>query len=249
MENCIGFENSKSKNPLEEKQLFRVFSIERLLELFTKKELVLVKPSAWDDPFENFILNATATNEDGRKLKLDVCEHIFGQCWSETRESDAMWRIYSPHCTGVKIRTTIGKLYSSLKINEIPHSHMLYLGKVDYQYQKDLVLRAQNRFKMQQHLMENGKSGIAKTLLFKRREFSHENEVRIIYVGHLDNTPSQKIVKISIDPFELIEQIVFDPRIDIELFNVYKKHFSNIGFKNSVIKSSLYELPNFKVSI
>lgn len=248
MDNCIGFDNSKSKKPLEEKQLYRVFSIERLLELFTKKELVLVKPSAWDDPFENFILNATAVNEGGRKLTFDIREHIYGQCWSETRESDAMWRIYSPHCTGVKIRTTIGKLYNSLKINEIPHSHMLYLGKVDYQYQKDLVLRAQNRLEMQQHLMESGEAGIARTLLFKRREFSHENEVRIICV-YEKLIQDEDVFKIAIDPFELIEQIVFDPRIDIELFKVYQAHFKKIGFNGSVIRSTLYELPKFKVNI
>lgn len=248
MDNCIGFDNSKSKKPLTEKQLYRVFSIERLLELFTKKELVLVKPSAWDDPFENYILNATAVNESGRNLTFDIREHVYGQCWSETRESDAMWRIYSPHCTGVKIRTTIGKLYNSLKINELPNSHMLYLGKVDYKNQTELVKHAQNRVEMQNHLMNNGKEGFAKTLLFKRREFSHENEVRIICV-YEKLIQDEDNFRITINPFELVDQIVFDPRIDIELFKVYQSHFKKIGFTGSVIRSTLYELPKFKVSI
>ena len=39
------------------KRIFRIFSTDRLIEMFEKNENVLVKPELWDDPFENFILN------------------------------------------------------------------------------------------------------------------------------------------------------------------------------------------------
>jgi hypothetical protein len=130
MKNCIGFDDSKS---LENKNLYRVFSIERLLQLFSKKEIVLVKPSAWDDPFENYILNATAVNENGKKFSFDVREHIFGQCWSETLESDAMWRIYTPNITGVKIRTTNGKLHQTMELyTGGRNSQLVFIGKAAF---------------------------------------------------------------------------------------------------------------------
>jgi hypothetical protein len=248
MDNCIGFDDSKKIKPLEDKQLFRVISIERLLELFTKKELVLVKPSAWDDPFENFILNAADETEDGRAHTLNQREDIYGQCWSETRESDAMWRIYSQNFTGVKIRTTIGKLYKTLKLNESPNRQSIFIGKVAYKNQKDLVDLAQDRIEMRNNLMHNGKVGLAKTLLFKRKEFAHETEVRIISICE-KLKPQDEVFRTPIDPFDFIDQIVFDPRMNLELFEVYKSHFKKIGFKDSIIRSTLYELPNFKVSI
>ncbi|GAA6205379.1 DUF2971 domain-containing protein [Thalassotalea sp. SU-HH00458] len=244
-ENCIGFDESKS---LENKKLYRVFSIERLLELFTKKELTLVKPSAWDDPFENYILNATAVNENGTTFTFDVREHIYGQCWSETRESDAMWRIYSPNITGVKIRTTIGKLNDSFKLNYEINPQQIFIGKVAYQSQKDLILRAENRIEMQKQLVSNKTVGFAKTLLFKRKEFSHENEVRIICI-YEKSSQGEPLYSVKIDPYKLIDQVVFDPRIDQELFKVYQAHLKKIGFEGSVIRSTLYELPQLKVNI
>lgn len=36
-------------------------------------------------------------------------------CWSRTAESVAMWSLYSPHCTAVRISTTVSKLRSPLE--------------------------------------------------------------------------------------------------------------------------------------
>ena len=45
----------------QNKAIYRVFSVDRLLKLFEKKENVLVKPKLWDDPFENFMMNSTVS--------------------------------------------------------------------------------------------------------------------------------------------------------------------------------------------
>lgn len=36
--------------------VYRIFSYERFIELITTNQLVLVQPSMWDDPYENFFL-------------------------------------------------------------------------------------------------------------------------------------------------------------------------------------------------
>src|SRR5215211_4029195 len=73
-----------------DRKIYRVFSLERLLELISSKQNVLVKPLLWDDPFENFILRATAKYE-GRNVHFEAKDFLYGQCWSLNEESDAMW--------------------------------------------------------------------------------------------------------------------------------------------------------------
>src|SRR3989304_2710069 len=36
--------------------IYRVFKVNRLIEMFKTKKLVLVKPELWNDPFENFLI-------------------------------------------------------------------------------------------------------------------------------------------------------------------------------------------------
>ena len=79
-----------------DKPLYRIFSFQRLEEIFQENKLTLVKPRLWEDPFENFILNSTGYLADGREFQIGFRDNFYGQCWSLTIESDAMWRIYSP---------------------------------------------------------------------------------------------------------------------------------------------------------
>ena len=105
-----------------DKPIYRIFSFKRLEEIFKEKKLTLAKPKKWDDPFENFILNSTGTLPDGREFQIGFRDNYYGQCWSLTVESDAMWRIYSPEKDGVKVKTTIRKLFQPLfEAGEIYH--------------------------------------------------------------------------------------------------------------------------------
>lgn len=88
----------------------------------------------WDDPFENFILQGRGRTSNGRTVSFGMRESLFGQCWTLNWESDAMWRIYSPDKNGVKIRTTIKKLFESI-YNAIPtgkRNVSCFIGKVEY---------------------------------------------------------------------------------------------------------------------
>src|SRR4051812_3004578 len=81
--------------------VYRIISLERFFEMFTKKENVLVKPQKWEDPFENFILNWPSRADESAKF---VRPTVHGQCWTVGKASDAMWRIYSPTSHSVRIR-------------------------------------------------------------------------------------------------------------------------------------------------
>jgi len=95
--------------PFQDVPIYRVVHVERLIELLILQKLILSQPQQWDDPFENYILRKC--KKEGT-VKLSYAADIFGQCWSLHEETDAMWRIYAPDKMGVKIKTSVEKLFS-----------------------------------------------------------------------------------------------------------------------------------------
>ena len=106
------FYNLKEKDL--DKYIYRIISLERLEELFTTKNNVLVKPSKWEDLFENFILKSKVRLSSGEIIEYNFYDRFYGQCWTLHSVSDAVWRIYSPNGDKVRIRTTIRNLLESL---------------------------------------------------------------------------------------------------------------------------------------
>src|SRR5205085_12257493 len=80
---------------------YRIIPTERLFELFANKKNVLVKTKKWDDPFENFILQARLMLPTGEHATIGFRNQFYGQCWTFHKASDAMWRIYSPKADAV----------------------------------------------------------------------------------------------------------------------------------------------------
>ena len=64
--------------------------LHRLYQMFDERENVLVKPSMWDDPFENFILDARTRASDGKLRHFGFRDRVYGQCWTTEQRSDAM---------------------------------------------------------------------------------------------------------------------------------------------------------------
>ncbi len=225
-----------------DKPIYRIFSRDRFIQLFETRKITLVKPKLWEDPFENFIMNATGQTKEGEKFKVSFREKYYGQCWTTKRESDAMWRIYSPSKNGIKIKTTIRKLFESLYSQSGNFKDIsCFIGKVEYFSTSKLVSLLSDPDNMRANLTDTTGLGQATTLLLKRIAFSHEKEVRIIY-----NSPGDihsDIYEFSIDPYGLIDQIVFDPRIEISNYKADKQLLKNWGFKKGIVRSNLYKIP------
>jgi len=237
--NFLNFTDKEKDSPI-----YRIISIERLFELFNTNKNTLVSPSMWDDPFENFIMNATGELNSGEIFSIGFRNDFYGQCWTKTRESDAMWRIYSPDKKGVRIKTTPRKLLKSLyDISGEYRDISCFIGKVNY-FTKPKLKNLLDNYG-QNWILDNTGIGQARTFLFKRNAFKHENEIRIIYNSQgkdkIDNIHSY-----IIDPFDLIDDIVFDPRIPYKEFKEFKKMLKQLGFKNRILKSKLYHVPDFR---
>lgn len=221
--------------------IYRIISLERLLEMFATQKNVLVNPEVWEDTFENFILKSQVKSASGELNDYGFSREMYGQCWTRENSSDAMWRIYSPNKECLRIRTTVRKLIESLYSaqNELA-SISCCIGKVEYLNNKNLMLRANSTFDESGISVEN----LFRSLLIKRRAFRHENEVRILFHNYRGEEPLSKIYSYSINPEDLIDQIMIDPRRSYSEFETIKaiiKHSTK--FKKPIKRSKLYALP------
>lgn len=244
--NCINLKKEEREKPI-----YRVFPIERLLQIFDTYKLVLVRPHTWEDPFENYVFSKlveTAKNTQERRFYEVYRKSLFGQCWSLTSESDAMWRIYSPNKMSVKVKTTISKLLETLQLQMNHVAEMsAYIAKVKYEEEEkleEIYNWLQGNFKGQS---PEDILTLVETLIYKRPEYKHEDEVRIIYFESF-GTPKEDHVLFDFDPIFHFDEIIFDPRMKDDLCetftNIIREKFNYpLAFK--VEKSKLYTLPEF----
>ncbi len=218
--------------------IYRIMPIHRFLQLLEDKKLTLVKPKKWDDPFENALLNCDIETSDGEQVSFAAKDSVYGQCWTFHRETDAMWRIYSQNKDGIRVTTTPRKLLTALR-EAYPEYHRLrcFIGKVSYLPKVKLLDKLQSI-----NLLNPNGSGIAESLLYKRTEFKHENEIRLIYSGKDDDCISD-IFQFDIDPTNLLDGLLFDPRMDENLRQAYKLAIMDKGCSTRIRRSSLYDAP------
>ena len=220
--------------------IYRIFSLERFFQVLDKKQLTLVKPHLWDDPFENVLLKSEFKTASNETAVFEAHDSVYGQCWTQHAESDAMWRIYSPHKNGVRLQTTPRKLLAALQTNIHEHSELYcFIGKVIYAANENHL----KEFLQEINLTATDGTGIAQSLLYKRKEFEHEQEIRLIYSGPDGKCPNNTF-NCSIKPNTLFDSIMFDPRIDESLRKACTAAIQNLGCNVKVEISNLYDLPN-----
>ncbi len=232
--------------------VYRVYPIDRLTQLFNDRKNTLVKPQMWDDPFENLVFQQTATLTNGEQVSFDnIRERYYGQCWTlNTDETDALWRIYSPKKDGVRVKTTLRKLFDSFYNPKYKWAMVaFYIGKINYESSADIQRYFEDPNNLEMIFDASGE-GSVQTLLVKRTEFLHENEIRLIYAANRDSDDLTKnIYQYSIDPNVLLEELLFDPRFDDQLFADKKDELINLGFSKVIDKSKLYHVPNFDLRL
>lgn len=228
--------------------IHRVFPIDRLLQLFNQQKNTLVKPQMWDDPFENLVFQQTAKTKAGQEVNFDkIRECLYGQCWTlNTAETDALWRIYSPGKNGVRVKTTLKKLWDGF-YDEHHRWAMIsfFIGKIIYETGDEIKKYFEDPTNLTEIFSTSG-MGVIDTLLVKRKEFEHENEVRLVFRANDEEYDITKnIYQYDFDPINMFDELLFDPRFDNGIFEVMKNEFSRRGFTNPIKKSTLYQAPKF----
>ena len=249
MRNYNNYLNIEEKD--YDKPIYRVFKLEHFLESMFTKTLVLTLPKLWDDPFENYVLNSPIIEKNGGISFFGFRDDLYGQCWTLHKETDAMWRIYSPNKNGVKVKTTIKKLYNSLYDSQKENKQRdisCFIGKVIYKPQRELLKILETKKLNGFPIISASGENLVRTLLIKRNEFTHEKEVRLIYdSGNTKN--KHDIFRFKINPFDLYDEIVFDPRMEFFLYAVFLKFLIGSGYKKRITKSKLYQLSNIPIKM
>lgn len=235
-------------NPNE--KLYRIFPLERFREMLLCKQNVLVRPSLWEDPFENYLFNSAAITEDGQIIDLSgVGKCLYAQCWTMNPECDGLWRTYTDNKRNraVKVSTKALKLLRSLYdfVNKF-HCLRYFLGKVIYCDDSDFNIAVDNGMS---NLTDT--SGVATiiTLLQKRIPFKYEQEVRLIFRAENEEEADGigKVYKYQINPVDLFEEIEMDPWASTEDIANLDRELKDQGFAVDINRSSLYAKPNFKI--
>ena len=228
------------KDKLDE-YIYRYMRLDHFEQMLSKAQNVLVDPTSWDDPFENYILKADLVYADGSPYTPSSPPKIYAQCWTAKKASEAMWRIYSPapYDKCVRIRTTPRKLIqTSLKALEACQGGEFFFGKVRYVTDKGLLQFGNSVF-------GGGitPKAIAETLCVKRNAFRHESERRLIFLGKGGDN-AEKLKRFSISPTDLIEQVMLDPRLTSQQSTGLKSYLiRKARYSGQVLQSLLYHRP------
>lgn len=230
--------------PDRKARLFRVFPFSRLLQAFVTRQLTLVTPEMWDDPFENVVLR--------HELFQGLNVRLYGQCWTaNSAETDALWRIYCPGKDGVRVATTVERLFFSLADTARQSAPVEYwIGKVQYLSESAIRSQLEDPAILQNFALGSGAKGLVQSLLLKREEFRHENEVRLIYCGHSEYWDiTQRLKHFPIDPNALFDEVLFDPRMASDLVSAFTSVLRALGFDGLVQQSRLYHVPDLRLSL
>ena len=254
--------------------IYRIFRTERLISTLKEKELYLVKPKFWDDPFENFLFNARGVLDDGTPVSFEpIREQFYGQCWSLKEECDGLWRNYTSNScktctiddfnkrnghspTSAKVKTTVGKLMDAFYDETNPlHSVCYFMGKVRYCKIDDIV-----NYLKEANVSDTTNINQVLSLLIKRESFSYEEEVRLVFsrpspepgrdASAIKNPwdYNSDTFKFRIEPDLLFDEIELNPWIDEDnccsIISEINKYY-----KGDVTKSKLYEHPFFTVKL
>lgn len=212
-------------------ELYRYITLSQFITMVESQTTYLTKLTQWDDTWEAPTGKIPTQHESG-KIEYPIYsyeEDLFGQCWSLDRESDALWRIYSPNKEGIVIKTTAQnfQLYKDIKFGVL----------APIVYYKNLV----------ETLIELNDSGQYRRYtggFLKREEFKYEQEARLLVLNNEKLLGSKhegtSHIKFEVDPFSFIEEIIIDPRASSWYVETIRNYCKRVGFAIFPQQSELY---------
>ncbi|MCM2985596.1 DUF2971 domain-containing protein [Bacillus safensis] len=151
--------------------VWKFVDLGKLNSLLMSKAMYFSKPNKFEDPLEGSYSNweVEQYKDDGellasREYMKKIQEFAAISCWHMNRhESAAMWDLYLGGHDGVAIKTNCNDLINS--INDL--RYRVFFGKLQYiDFKKEMTSR-----------------NIYDTLFYKRKSFSHENELRLMIIA------------------------------------------------------------------
>lgn len=161
-------------------------------------------------------------NSDFELASQNLKRTSYACCWHMNNfESAAMWKLYLSSNEGIAIQTNINKLISSLRSED----KRIYIGEVNY-------IDYENQYLPEDNLLN--------LLLYKRKSFDYERELRCIYTDFLEKKDDVPGKDIKIDLNELIEKVYIAPYAPKYFKTVIEDVIYKYGYDFEVIQSDMY---------
>lgn len=245
--------DEKFQKEYYKKEIYQILPVRFLFKMLAKRKIRFMNIAKhWQDPYELFMLkyDISVDGHSYKEIMSQMCMRYYGQCWSEIRDSDAMWRIYSHDMGSVRIKTTVGKMIDVINQTREMVSVVPLFGKVQYLNKKEMSSWLKTK-------MNEGSGQLyfafGDSLLIKREEFVHENEVRfVLYFDEQGVSPTtdklnckygnvyDEFIDLEVKPSQFIEEIAFDPRLGADDFTDWKNMLSLVSGKIPIVQSDLY---------
>ena len=228
-----------------DQHIYRIMPEEYVIGIFNKNENVMSQVHNWKDKFENFQLRLGGIL-NGETFEYSFKSDFVGQCWTREYLSEAMWGIYAndKEKRFLRIRSTPRKLLSGLiqAHPEMPQD-TCFIGKVLYKTESELEEYLRN-----DGILQIDAARFAESLLLKRKAFSHESEIRLIYFGNNNSYNKNGLYSYSVDPHSMITQIMADPNRNPQTWETDKQRlFEATGFNGKIKRSQIYDPPRWKL--
>jgi hypothetical protein len=244
--------------------VYRIFPLWFFEEMLRTRQLVLVAPHRWEDPFE--VLSRSVILVDPRfeppetRPLDDFLPPAYAQCWSRNEESDTLWRAYSrvfkdahfnrnlfPRDEGVQVRSSPRKLLAAMRgwARENP-GYACFVGAVRY------LPRTGIYHHLEALLNRHGPEALghgelrAELLLLKRDAFAHEAEVRIIAVSEERKEEDERLA-VAVDPSEVFDEVTFEPRLAPAEREGRENMARSLGYRGRFRVSELYRQAKLEI--
>lgn len=230
----------------KDSRLLRYMTLPKFLNLISCKSLYLPNAQCFEDKWEGELsdVNRRIHNERiqgfyGGEISLDYIENMrkrtshtfkllknctFISSWNYSDyESPFLWNSFTQPNNGILIGSTISKLKDSVKYEDD-----FFLGQVKYYNQDEWFI---------------GEGNTLSPFIWKRIEYSHENEIRLILQD--ENIIDSNGINLDVDLDTLISEIIISPNSDTWFKKLIIKILRDYRLENiSVRNSDLDYLPN-----
>ena len=213
-------------------QIHHYGKIDELYSIVRGK-LRLTCPFKWEDKYENPLFRADLTNQDGIPVPLrEAGRKFYCKSWTLGEESVAMWKLYG--CQGKGVRVTVKSsdlLFQAQKAYDITKNEAVYtkIGKVRYLDEAKLRKKYEPVDEFLRRFGKPNSEGSFESLLFKLKEYSTENEVRLISHDFDGRFGCSEEMEMSVDGCDLIEHVIFGPKVDRDAYEIHRNRLDELG--------------------
>jgi hypothetical protein len=224
-------------------RLYRFIPIERLLQIIETKRMAFINPEYWEDPFEKMYINGQY-QINGKLVEWPLRNKVYCMCFTRTASSEAFWKGYTPLNDGVRLKLKTKEFAYYL---EGIHDVDVYVGKVDYKLTDEILKFKKNFDYLKNELLGKNHSKNIELLLYKRKSFSYEDEIRFIVVPRKTVTDS-KLFQLDIEPQKYFAEFLLHPKLGLHHGSILKKYLKQTAGINTS-HSRLYNERKVKINL